>query len=138
MEKICWLLLLFCIGCTHQPESIAIRVSLANNNRSIKISGFDRAIIADIGRDSSDEAWESLLPVYKMPADTDLKDYQQLQPGHYTVNDSLVVFTPDTLFEKGQRYFLRCYHHEGTDAWDYIRNKRRPGSSTYKDLVFRY
>lgn len=132
-------LLLICVGCTHYPPKIVVKVSLTDSNRAIKISGFDKAIIADIGRDTSGDAWESLLPVYKMPADPDLKDYQNVQPGKYKVADSVVVFTPDTLFKKGQSYFLRYYQHtEGVDAWQYIKDKKRPGSLSYKDLVFRY
>jgi hypothetical protein len=126
----------FLAGCLHRQEPVMVKISLTNDNHSLKISGLDRAIIADIGRDSSLEAWESLLPVYKMPGDTEMKDFQPVQPGHYRVDDSLVIFTPDTVFEKGQSYFLRYYHHEGTTAWDYIRDNKRPGSSTYNDLIF--
>lgn len=132
-------LLLFCLGCTHYPPKIHIEVSLADSSRSIKIIGFDKAIIAEIGRDTSNDAWESLLPVYKMPADTDMKDYQNVQSGKYRVVDTVVIFTPDTTFQKGHSYFLRYYQHtEGVDAWQYIKDKKRPGSISYKDFVFRY
>jgi hypothetical protein len=132
-------MLLLCLGCAHYPPKIVVKVSLADSNRALKISGFDKAVIADIGRDTADDAWQSLLPVYKMPADTDLKDYQNTQPGTYRVDDGVVVFTPDTSFVKGQSYFLRYYrHNEGVDAWQYIKDKKRPGSLSYQDLVFRY
>ena len=112
---------------------------MADSNRSLKISGFDKAIITDIGRDTNNEAWQSLLPVYKMPSDTDMKDYQEVQPGNYKVDDSVVVFTPDTAFVKDQAYFLRYFRHdEGISALQYIRDKKRPGSLSYKDLVFSY
>src|SRR5581483_92431 len=88
-------------GCGRDVKTAAIRVGLTGNNHSLQISGFDRAVIADIGRDTSYEAWQSLLPVYKMPADTDMKDFQNAQPGKYEIKDSLVVFTPDTPFRKG-------------------------------------
>lgn len=131
-----WLL---CLGCAHYPPKIIVKVRLTDSNRAIKISGFDRAIIADIGRDTANDAWRSLLPVYKMPADTDLKDDQNTQPGKYSVEDSVVVFTPDTSFVKGQAYFVRYYpHDQGVDAWQYIKDKKRPGSLSYTDLVFRY
>ena len=131
--------LLFYLGCTHYPPKIPIEVSLADSHRSLKIIGFDKAIIAEIGRDTSNDAWESLLPVYKMPADTDLKDYQNVQTGKYRVVDTVIIFTPDTTFEKGQSYFLRYFQHtEGVDAWQYIKDKKRPGSISYKDFVFGY
>ena len=134
-----FLVLILCLGCTRQPPKIDIKISLTDSNRSLKISGFDKAVIADIGRDTANDAWQSLLPVYKMPADTDMKDYQKAQPGNYKVEDSVVVFTPDTLFKKGQSYFLRYYPHaEGASAWQYIKDKKRPGDLSYKDLVFGY
>ena len=133
------LLLFFCWGCAAKPDSTKVVAHLADSNRSLKISGFDRLIIADIGRDSSNEIWKTLLPVYKMPADTDMKDFQTAQPGSYKVTDSVVVFTPDTAFKKGQTYFLRTYKFDAnTDAWHYIRDKKRPGSLSYKDLIFSY
>jgi len=131
--------LLFCLGCTHPSPKTTIKINLTDNYRSLTISGFDKAVIADIGRDTANDAWQSLLPVYKMPADTDMKDYQKAQPGNYKVADSLVIFIPDTAFKKGQSYFLRYYPHaEGTSAWQYIRDKKRPGDLSYKDLVFSY
>ena len=126
-------------GCSNHREPVDIKISLTDSNRSLKISGFDKLIIADIGRDTNNEAWESLLPIYEMPADTDMKDYQNVQPGKYIVQDSVVIFTPDKAFKKGQAYFLRYFRHdEGTSAWRLIREKKRPGSVSYKDLVFSY
>lgn len=133
------LLMLICFGCKEHPRKADIKLSLADSNRSVQISGFDRAIINDIGRDSANDVWQSLLPVYKMPADTDMKDYQNTQPGKYAIKDSLVVFTPDTSFKKGQIYFLRYYQYDNSkDAWQYIRTKKRLGSLSYKDLLFKY
>ena len=133
------LAVILCVGCSNHPKPVDVKISLADNNCSLKIAGFDKLIIADIGRDTNNEAWQSLLPVYKMPADSDMKDYQNVQPGKYTVQDSLVIFTPDTAFKKGQAYFLRYFRHdEGISAWQLVREKKRPGSVIYKDLVFSY
>jgi hypothetical protein len=133
------LAIVFCVGCSSHPKPVDVKISLTDSNRSLKITGFDKLIIGEIGRDTNNEAWQSLLPVYKMPADTDMKDYQNVQPGKYEVRDSLVIFTPDTAFKKGQAYFLRYFRHdEGTSAWQLIREKKRPGSISYKDLVFSY
>lgn len=130
---------ILCFGCSNRSKPVDVEISLTDSNRSLKIAGFDKVIIADIGRDTDNEGWESLLPVYKMPADTGMKDYQNVQPGKYIVKDSLVIFTPDTTFKKGQAYFLRYFrHNEGTSAWQYIRQRKRPGSVGYKDLVFSY
>jgi len=134
-----FLAVFFCLGCSDHPKPVDVKIGLTDSNRSLKIVGFDKLIIADIGRDTNNEAWQSLLPIYKMPADTDMKDYQNVQPGKYVVKDSLVIFTPDTTFKKGQAYFLRYFRHdEGTSAWRLVTEKKRPGSISYKDLVFSY
>jgi hypothetical protein len=133
------LVLIFCLGCTHKSSKVTIAINLTDSNRSITIKGFDKAIIADIGRDTSGAVWLSLLPVYKMPVDTDMKDYQNEQPGKYSVRDSLVIFTPDTAFKKGQAYFARYYQYDtNPDALHFIRDKKRPGDLSYTDLVFKY
>ncbi|HTE00492.1 MAG TPA: hypothetical protein VK668_14460 [Mucilaginibacter sp.] len=139
MRRSTVILLLFCLGCSHKSNKINIDVSLTDSNRSITIKGFDKAIIADIGRDTSNAVWQSLLPVYRMPADTDMKDYQNEQPGNYLVKDSVVVFTPDTAFKKDQAYFVRYYQYDtNPDALHLIRDKKRPGNLSYTDLTFKY
>ena len=138
MKKLGLLLIVFCLGCTQKPDKISVSIGLIDSNHSLKISGFDKAIIDDIGRDTSD-VWQSLLPVYKMPADTDMKDFQNAQPGHYIIKDSLVVFTPDTPFAKGKTYFLRYYNYSGSkDALQYVQKKKGTGGSSHKDLFFKY
>jgi hypothetical protein len=134
-----FLVMLFYWGCTHESPKSAIKISLADSNHFLKINGLDRSIITEISRDTSNYAWQSLFSVYKMPADTDLKDYQNVQPGDYKVEDSVVVFTPDTSFKKGQVYFLRYYQHdEQVSGWQYLSGKKRPGGLSYQDLVFKY
>jgi hypothetical protein len=133
------LLIMSLVGCAKHQQIVNIKVALANSNHSLQIFGFEKMIINDIGQDTSKEAWQSLLPVYKMPADTDMKDFQNAQPGKYSVKDSLVVFTPDTPFRKGQEYFLRAFDYSGAkDAWDFIRKQKGKGSAGHKDLLFKY
>lgn len=132
-------MMLISLGCSRQSKQVTIAIKLSDSDHSLTISGFDKAIIAEIGRDTGSGAWQSLLPVYKMPADTDMKDYQAEQPGKYMIKDSVIIFTPDTLFKKDQAYFLRFYHYDkGTNAWQYIRDKKRPGDLSYTDLIFKY
>src|ERR1700744_4636457 len=134
-----YLILLICCGCARKEEKLNLAINFADSNRSVKISGFDKAVVADIARDTANNIWQSLLPVYKMPADTDMKAYQKEQPGKYRFTDTIVVFTPDTPFKKGQVYFLRYYpYNESEDAWQYIKDKKRPGTLSHKDLVFSY
>jgi len=135
MKKSTWVLLLLLFGCSGKPKAPSVHVSLTDSNKSLRFSGLDLAIINEINRDSVPEAWASLAPVFRMPKDTDLKNYQPVQHGRYVLRDSSVIFTPDTPFVKGQIYFTRCYQFEGNGIWDYIKGKKRLGEAPYKDVV---
>lgn len=137
MKRNIWLLLLLCCSCTPQPHAPTIRI-ISIKNKSIKFTGLDYAIISEINRDSVQEMWTSLLPVYRMPADTDMKDYQPVQPGVYQLRDSAVVFTPDTPFIKGQSYFVRCFQYSQDNAtMSYLQGKKKLGKAPFVDLVFK-
>ena len=131
------ILLLFCFGCSGKPDRQAIKLSLINNN-TVKFSGFDIAVLHEIDRDTTKTKWQKLLPVYRIPADTELKDYQPAQPGLYKVAKNVVLFMPDTPFIKGQTYFVRFYrYNEGGSVWDIIARKNKPGMHPYTDLIFK-
>jgi hypothetical protein len=133
------ILLLLCYGCAQKPAMISVKAILTGDHHSLQIYGFDKAIIASIGHDTTKGIWQNLLPVYKMPADTDMKDFQSAQPGNYVVKDSLVIFTPDTAFSKGQTYFIRCFDYSGVkSAWQMMRERKGLGKVKHSDIVFRY
>ena len=128
---------MLCLACTHKSEAPAVHVRLVNSNRSVEFKGLDNAITSEIDRDSTADIWQNLLPVYRMPADTDLKDYQPIQHGLYRLKDSAVVFTPDTPFIRGQIYFMRYYLFGGSDSFlDFIKGKKRLRNMHYIDLEF--
>lgn len=130
--------ILLVIGCSTKPDAPVVHISLINNKKSLQIKSFDPAVINDISRDSSAVAWQTLMAVYRMPADTDLKNLQPLQPGRYVVNNNVVVFTPDTAFAAQQSYFLRCYDFDkGTTLTDLIKSRSKPGALHYSDLIFK-
>lgn len=138
MKKLPYLFFLFCFGCTHEPAPPAVHIHLVNNNHSVKFTGLNYAITSEINRDSIQSDWQSLIPVYRMPADTDLKDYQPAQPGLYQIIDRAMVFTPDTPFQKGNFYFLRYYKFaEGKSVMDYLRGEKKLGNNQYIDLIFK-
>ena len=135
MKKPVLLILLLCLGCTAKTDT-QIHISVVN--QSLQFTGLDAAIIGEISRDSSVSVWQSLLPVYRMPADTDMKDYQPVQPGKYGVRDSTVIFTPDTPFLKNQAYFVRWYQYsKGSSVWDHIKHHEKLGKQPYQDLIFK-
>lgn len=137
MKKSVWILLLLCLACTPKPKTPAVKVSMINNNHSVKFTGLDKAIMGEISRDTASGAWKSLLPAYRMPKDTDLKDYQPVQPGTYRLKDSTVVFTPDTPFVRGQTYFMRFYQFGGNSTWDFISGKKKLRDKHYIDFPFK-
>ncbi|WP_428328189.1 hypothetical protein [Mucilaginibacter sp.] len=138
MKSSGWIILLFCFACSSGPKVPVVHISLVNNNRSVKFSGLDGAILGEIGRDSAQATWQYLIPVFRMPADTDLKNYQHAQPGIYQLKDSIVVFTPDTPFTPGKTYFLRYYQFgRGQSALDLIKGTSKPGTIHHVDLVFK-
>lgn len=97
----------------------------------------DPLVLGEISRDTANK-WQSLAPVYRMPADTSLKNYMSAQPGIYQLKNNALVFTPDTPFVKQQTYFLRFYNYAGNKSiWDYIRGKSQPGRLHFTELIFK-
>ncbi len=127
-----------CIGCTTAPKRPVIRVTLTGDNRAVKINGLDYAIISEISRDTTAGIWQQLAPVFRMPADTDMKDYQAAQPGKYTLKDSTIVFTPDTPFTKGKTYFVRYFKYsQANSTMNFIQGKKKLNKAPYTDYSFR-
>ena len=115
-----------------------LNISLDNNKQTLKVTGLSTAIVQDINRDTTTNKWQQLIPVYRMPIDTDMKDFQPIQPGNYLVKDSLIFFTPDTLFVRQQTYFIRHYHYdEDRSFWSFIKGERRVGKTNHTDLIFK-
>jgi hypothetical protein len=138
MKRIVGVLLLVSLSCTPKRDKINVQISLLNKNSAVKLNGLEYAIISEINRDSTTGIWQNLIPVYRMPSDTDLKDYQPAQPGVYKIVDSAIVFTPDTPFRSGKTYFMRYYKfNEGNSAMDYIRGSKKIRNIHYVDLTFK-
>ena len=139
MKTFCVLFVsLICFGCKPKLQQTDIKISLTKDRHVLRITGLDYSIIQDINRDSVNSAWQSLVPVFRMPADTDLKDFQPLQPGKYVVNGRAILFTPDTPFAKQQTYFVRYYKHDSNNSqWDYIKQHKKLGEIPYTDLIFK-
>lgn len=128
-----WLLIM---GCAAKPTHPVVKVTLADS--ILKITGISNDILQEINRDSANMAtWQHLIPVYRMPKDTGMKDYQTPQPGKYIVTDSAILFKPDTPFIKQQNYFVRYYQYgEGNDIMEYVKRQKKLGQVAYSDLIF--
>lgn len=136
MQKIYLLVILFAtFGCNHPKES-TIQIALINNS-ILKITGIDSLILNDIARDTANR-FDVLAAIYRMPADTDMKDYQPVQPGKYTVKNGELLFAPDTAFIKGQTYFVRYYRFsKDNSVWDFMSKRKNALSLKYNDLIFK-
>lgn len=136
MKKLPLIILLFCLGCTTKPSDPEIKIGLIDSGRALKISGLNYAVMQDVSSDTTN-TWENLLEIYRMPADTDMKDFQPMQPGKYQLKDSALVFSPDTPFAKQQTYFLRYYqYNEIGEISGFIKGERKAGKVAYTDLIF--
>jgi len=132
------LLLLFLFSCAEKSTKMPVTIKTVNNGKALQITGFDPAIINEISRDSSATAWETLMAVYRMPADTSMRNLQPAQPGRYAVHNNVVVFTPDTAFSTQQTYFFRYYDFRaGGTLTDLIKSRSKPGTLHYTDLIFK-
>jgi len=126
------------LGCGSKQQNNVIKISLANGGCSLQVTGIAEDVLQEINRDTIATVWQTLIPVYRMPADTDMKDLQPLQPGKYVVNGSRILFTPDTPFTKQTVYFVRYYQYgEGNTGWDFIKKRKKLGKTPYIDLIFK-
>lgn len=138
MKKCIFILLLTLFGCVSKPSNANITIGLTDNNRTLTIKGIGNDIAQEIANDSSNNIWQSLIPVYRMPADTDMKDFQKAQPGKYVVKTNAIIFIPDTPFVKQAAYFVRYYQYNtNNSALDYIRHRAKLGKTPYTDLIFK-
>ena len=138
MKRYLLFLFIFLLSACQSKTVDAVHIIV--NKNSIQVSGLSAITLQGIKRDSMPlQAWQSLFPVSKMPADTDMKDYQPLMPGKYQIIDSAIVFTPDTAFQTGQTYLARYYRYDkAINAMDLVLRRRALGRSTYTELIFKY
>jgi hypothetical protein len=138
MKKAILVFVIMLLGCGSKHHNNVIKISLADSGRSLEITGIEADILQEINRDTVAVVWQTLIPVYRMPVDTDMKDFQRPQPGKYVVNGSSVQFKPDTPFTQHAVYFVRYYQYgEGNTEWDYIKQQKRLGKTPYIDLIFK-
>lgn len=132
------LLMVICFSCTTKTAQPVLKISFESSGQTLRISGLNSVVVQDINRDTTTNKWQQLIPVYRMPLDTDMKDFQPVQPGNYLVKGGVIFFTPDTPFKHHQQYFIRYYQHdEDRGIWGFILGKRRVGKVNYTDLIFK-
>jgi hypothetical protein len=137
----CFFILLF-LSC-HSPSATNrgnIIIRLSTDSQSVYISGLEYATLHDLKTDTlNNQALHSLFSVYRMPADTDLVDLQPQQPGKYRVTDTSIVFTPDTVFSKHQRYSVRYYGGPLADSRsEVLQSKAKLEGQHYKEVILSF
>jgi hypothetical protein len=140
-QPLCFFLLC-CVAC-HNPsirQAERLKIYLSKDSQAVCISGLDYSILQNLKKDSlTQESWQSLFPVYRMPADTDMKDLQKEQPGIYQISDSVITFKPDTAFKKHHQYFVRFYGNGSNFIVEnLIRSKTNLKGQNYVEVVFRF
>ncbi|PJJ83690.1 hypothetical protein [Mucilaginibacter auburnensis] len=135
MRKLYALFFLAVVGCSRSTP-VLVKTELVNNGITLKITGPDSTILNDIARGDS-TGLQALFPVYSMPADTDMKDFQDQQPGKYLLKNGGVFFTPDTPFKHQQTYFLRYYDYAlSGNVWEFIKTNNHKGKPPHADYTF--
>ena len=106
----------------------------------MQVSGVSVLTLLRIQHDTLNmKTWQAFFPVCKMPADTDMRNYQEPMPGKYAIANKLIVFTPDTPFTAGQTYFARYYvYDDQVSAADLALHNAEPGQAPYTELIFKY
>ena len=131
------ILLLFFVAC-RQKKTDSFHITV--NKNAVQVAGVPTLTLQGIGHDSLDmKTWQSFFPVCKMPADTDMRNYQEPMPGKYAIANKLIKFTPDTPFTAGQTYFARYYVYDNeVSAADLALHNAVPGKAPYTELIFEY
>jgi len=138
MKKGIFVFVIMLLGCGSKHHHNIIKIALADSGKRLEVTGIAEDILQEINRDTVGTVWQTLIPVYRMPADTDMNDFQRPQPGKYVVNGSAILFTPDTPFAQHAVYFVRYYQYgEGNTEWDFIKQQKRLGKTPYIDLIFK-
>lgn len=123
-----------------RTQTGAIQIRLAADSQSVCLTGLDYHIIYQLKTDSlTAQTWQNLFAVYRMPADTDMKDIQPAQPGHYTLTDTSVIFKPDTAFAKHQTYFVRFYGGGPAQGHMHVlQGGAKIQGQHYREMVFKF
>jgi len=133
---------MICISChsTDVSERDVTHIILSRDSQLVCVSGIDYSILQQFKKDSlTTEAYQRILSVYRMPADTDMKDYQNEQPGIYNITGSLITFKPDTPFKKHQTYFARFYGHAmGNMPTDLAQGKGNLKAPKFTEVIFKF
>ncbi|SFS96621.1 hypothetical protein SAMN04487890_107149 [Mucilaginibacter polytrichastri] len=126
-----------CLGCAKKSAQPHLKVSVLNAN-TINFGNIDYNTLANLHQDSLNTAeWQAILPVYRMPADTDMKDFVLPQPGKYAFKNNQLIFSADTPFLGHSLYFARYYRlHDESNAWDVMKGKWKRGTPQYVECTF--
>jgi hypothetical protein len=143
MRRISLVVLLYiCAGCHFSDKKAkdTTNIHLSKDSQMVVLGGLEYAALQELKKDSLTLAgFQDLFPVYKMPADTDLKDYLKAQRGTYQITDSLITFKPDTVFAKHQAYFARFYGYTtDNSATRLAQGKANLNGPKFKEVVFKF
>lgn len=139
---VCFFILL-CAACKAPSarQNANVRICLSSDSQSVYVSGLEYSVLQELKKESlTPDMWKSILPVYRMPGDTDLKDDQPEQPGTYQVKGTVIMFKPDTAFIKHEQYYVRFYGNSEPPLswWKLIRGKANLRGTAYTEVMFKF
>jgi hypothetical protein len=139
----CWWACFFMIACVACNSTVkqdnTVSIHLSNDSQTVYISGLEYSILQEFKKDSlTTETWHGIFPVYIMPADTELKDFQKEISGTYQVTDTTLVFKPDTAFKKHQQYLVHFYGNgENYSTVNLLRSKSKLKGQNFKEVIIK-
>lgn len=110
---------------TSKTANSGIKIRLSKDSSAVQLYNIPLNIAEELRDDSlGADQWKDFFAVYEETSDEELRDFQTAVDGFYTVNDSLVEFTPISSFTKGKSYFSRCYTKDILEEPEDILSKR--------------
>ena len=119
-------------------NSTLLVIRLSPDSSAVELRGVPSEVLADFKSDSlTEKEWNSFFAIYKVPADSELRDIERPLKGIYVIKDSIVNFTPAEPFHKNQSYFVQCYARKlFVVPEDIIKSRKLPSRSSVQEETF--
>lgn len=133
-----WLLIIVSCGKKQADEFLTVQIALAKDSQNIILKGLRPDVLKQLKADSlSMERWQTLMGIYKIPADSGLLELQKEEPGIYRILGQQIIFKPDTAFESERAYFCRFYGRNlEIDPLRMLFERKLPDVFTFPEATF--
>lgn len=106
--------LLATYSCTQEKTTSefkeGVKIALSTDSSALLLSNLPISVIEELEQDSLDNnLWTSFFAVYRDTSDLEMRDFQPVIEGSYTIADGKILFKPTKTWERNTNYFARCY-----------------------------